>query len=436
MNYSQAREYIEEISCYGSVLGLDTMQELMNRLGNPQDSLACIHVAGTNGKGSVIAYLAEIYKEAGYRIGRYVSPTLLKYRERIQVNGKFIEKESFAAIIERIKEVCDSMVEAGFSHPTTFEVETAAAYLYFQEKQCDIALIETGLGGKLDATNVIKNPICCVFTSISRDHMGFLGDSLTEIADEKAGILMGNTIAVSVKQKPEVMQVLETECGNKGIPFMVADYEDAVTKQVNAEGRSFSYKEYENLEITLPGACQIKNAVTAVETVLALNSQFPVREEAMRNGLRNTYWFGRMTKVSNYPLVYVDGAHNEDAALELVETIKECFRDKRIVAVVGMFADKEYEKVLAYTLPFMESVITITIPENSRSLPGMELAKVAMKYHNSVTYAGSLKEAFEMAQLLCGEDGMILAFGSLSYIGEFAKLAEQAAWAGKNKVKV
>lgn len=436
MNYSQAREYIEEISCYGSVLGLDTMQELMNRLGNPQDSLACIHVAGTNGKGSVIAYLAEIYKEAGYRIGRYVSPTLLKYRERIQVNGKFIEKESFAAIIERIKEVCDSMVEAGFSHPTTFEVETAAAYLYFLEKQCDIALIETGLGGKLDATNVIKNPICCVFTSISRDHMGFLGDSLTEIAGEKAGILMGNTIAVSVKQKPEVMQVLETECGNKGIPFIVADYEEVVTKQVNAEGRSFSYKEYENLEITLPGACQIKNAVTAVETVLALNSQFPVREEAMRNGLRNTYWFGRMTKVSNYPLVYVDGAHNEDAALELVETIKECFREKRIVAVVGMFADKEYEKVLACTLPFMESVITITIPENSRSLPGMELAKVAMKYHNSVTYAGSLKEAFEMAQLLCGEDGMILAFGSLSYIGEFAKLAEQAARAGKNKVKV
>lgn len=436
MNYSQAREYIEEISCYGSVLELDTMQELMNRLGNPQDSLACIHVAGTNGKGSVIAYLAEVYKEAGYRVGRYVSPTLLKYRERIQVNGRFIEKEAFASIIERIKEECNSMVEAGFSHPTPFEVETAAAYLYFQEMQCDLVLIETGLGGRLDATNVIKNPLCCVFTSISRDHMGFLGESLEEIAGEKAGILMGNTMAVSVKQKSEVMQVLETECSTKGISFTVAEYEQAVTKKVSAEGRIFSYKEYENLEITLPGACQIKNAVTAIETILALNSQFPVKEEDMRNGLRSTYWFGRMTKVSDKPVVYVDGAHNEAAALELAETLKECFSGKRIIAVVGMFADKEYEKVLAYTLPLMESVITITIPNSNRSLPGMELAKIAMKYHNSVTYAGSLKEAFEMAQLLCGDDGMVLAFGSLSYIGEFAKLAEQAAKNGKNRVRV
>lgn len=436
MNYSQAREYIEEISCYGSVLGLDTMQELMNRLGNPQDSLACIHVAGTNGKGSVIAYLAEVYKEAGYRIGRYVSPTLLKYRERIQVNGRFVEKEAFAAIMGRIKEVCDNMVEAGFAHPTPFEVETAVAYLYFQEMQCDLAVIETGLGGRLDATNVIKNPLCCVFTSISRDHMGFLGDSLAEIASEKAGILMGNTIAVSVKQKPEVMQVLETECGTKGIPLTVAGYEEVVSKQVTTEGRIFSYKGYDNLEITLPGTCQIKNAVTAVETILALNSQFPVKEEDMRNGIRNTYWFGRMTKVSDKPVVYVDGAHNEDASLELVKTLKECFSGTRIIAVVGMFADKEYEKVLEYTLPLMESVITITIPNNKRSLPGIELAKTAMKYHNSVTSAGSLKEAFEMAQLLCGEDGMVLAYGSLSYIGEFAKLAEQAAKTGNHRVRV
>ena len=436
MNYSQAREYIEEISCYGSVLGLDTMQELMNRLGNPQDILACIHVAGTNGKGSVIAYLAEVYKEAGYQIGRYVSPTLLKYRERIQVNGRFIEKEAFASIMGRIKEVCDSMVKAGFPHPTVFEVETAAAYLYFQEMQCDLALIETGLGGRLDATNVIKNPMCCVFTSISRDHMGFLGESLAEITLEKAGILMGKTLAVSVKQKPEVMQVLESECDTKGIPFTVADYEMVVTKQVGAEGRIFSYKEYENLEITLPGACQIKNAVTAVETILALNNQFPVKEEDMRNGLRNTYWFGRMTKVSDSPVVYVDGAHNEDASLELAETLKECFSGKRIIAVVGMFADKEYEKVLEHTLSFMESVITITIPDNSRSLPGLELAKSAMKYHNRVTLAGSLKEAFEMAQLLCGDDGMVLAYGSLSYIGEFAKLAEMASRTGERKVRV
>lgn len=436
MNYSQAREYIEEISCYGSVLGLDTMQEMMNRLGNPQDSLACIHVAGTNGKGSVIAYLAEVYKEAGYRIGRYVSPTLLKYRERIQINGRFIEKEAFASIITRIKEVCDSMTEAGFSHPTPFEVETAAAFLYFQEMDCDLVLIETGLGGRLDATNVISNPLCCVFTSISRDHMAFLGESLEEIAGEKAGILMGNTIAVSVRQKPEVMEVLESVCRTKNIPFFMADYETAVTKQVDANGRIFHYKTYENLEITLPGACQIKNAVTAVETILSLNDRFPVQEEHIRNGLKNTYWFGRMTKVSDNPVVYVDGAHNEEASQEMAQTVKECFQGKRLIAVVGMFADKEYEKVLANTLPFMETVITITIPNNNRSLPGMELAKSAMKYHNSVTSAGSLKEAFEMAQLLCGDDGIILAFGSLSYIGEFAKLAEQAAKDGKKTVRV
>lgn len=427
MNYAQSREYISDISSYGSVLGLDTMRELMYRLDNPQNKVNCIHVAGTNGKGSIIAYLSEIYKEAGYKVGRYVSPTLLKYRERIQINHRFIEKDAFADIITQIKEICEAMVVDGFAHPTVFEVETAVAFLYFAQKECDIAIIETGLGGRLDATNVIESPLCCVFASISRDHMGFLGETIGEIALEKAGIIMPGTIAVSSTQTKQVQDILQEVCNEKNVPLYISDIEDSKVISHNECGRCFHYKEYQNLEISLSGAVQVKNAITAIETVQVLQDKYPVSEESMRIALKNTHWFGRMTKVCDTPVIYVDGAHNEDASLQLANTLDEDFKEKSIVAVIGMFADKEYEKVLANTLSYMSSVITLTIPDNPRALHASELAKVALKYHNSVTEATSVKEALEMACLLCGDDGIILAYGSLSYIGEFATLSETIA---------
>ena len=202
MNYTEARVYLDEISKYGSVLGLESMKELLDRLGNPQDDLKFIHISGTNGKGSVLAYLSTVLSGAGYRTGRYISPTLFSYRERIQVDQEYIEKDALARHVTKIAAAVEDMKTAGLAGPTAFEIETALAFLYFKEKHCDIVTLETGLGGLLDATNVIRTPVIEVIASISMDHMDCLGDTLEKIAQQKAGIIKPNTLVVSAAQQP------------------------------------------------------------------------------------------------------------------------------------------------------------------------------------------------------------------------------------------
>lgn len=216
MNYKEAVAYIEEVQTYGSVLGLENIVELCKRLGNPQKDLKFIHIAGTNGKGSVLAFVSAILSKAGYKVGRYISPTIFDYRERIQINDKMISKQALGAYMGRIKEVCDAMAEEGLPHPTIFEMETAMGFLYFKEKGCDMVVLETGLGGITDATNVIENTVVAVVTSISKDHMGFLGDSLKEIAQKKAGIIKEGCLAVTSRQESSVRKVLEEACKNRG----------------------------------------------------------------------------------------------------------------------------------------------------------------------------------------------------------------------------
>ena len=218
MTYKEARVYLDEVSKYGSVLGLDTIRGLLRELGNPQDDLKFIHIAGTNGKGSVLAYTSTILSEAGYRTGRYVSPTVVSYLERIQIDGKWIPEDEFAELVEEVKKAIARMEARGEASPTVFEAETAVAFLYFREKRCDLVVLETGLGGLLDATNIVKNTELAVFASISRDHMGFLGETLEEIAANKAGIIKPGCTVVTSLQKPEVMAVLggkarELKCG-------------------------------------------------------------------------------------------------------------------------------------------------------------------------------------------------------------------------------
>ena len=208
MNYEEARKYLIEVTKYGSVPGLDSIRELMRRLGNPQDKLKFIHIAGTNGKGSVLAYLSTILKKAGYRTGRYVSPTLFSYRERIQVDGEMIGREDLARLTEIVRDVSEDMERDGLAHPTSFETETAVAWLYFAEKNCDIVVLETGMGGRLDATNIVQTTVLEILTSVSMDHMEFLGDTLAAIAEQKAGIIKPYTAVVSAPQEDEAMEVL------------------------------------------------------------------------------------------------------------------------------------------------------------------------------------------------------------------------------------
>lgn len=427
MNYREAMEYVEELQQYGSVLGLDTMRELCARLGNPQDQLKFVHIAGTNGKGSTLAYISTVLQTAGYRVGRYISPTIRDYRERFQVNGRMITQVAFCKYLELVKEASEAMASEGFPHPTPFETDTAAAFLFFVDKKCDIVVLETGLGGFLDATNVISTTVAAVFTSISMDHMAVLGDSLEQIALAKAGIIKDKCYVISVKQQPEVMKVLRQAALLRKAKFFTADITRVKNVKYGLTKQHFSYDKYKNLEITMPGQFQIENAVAAVEALTALaRCGYPVPEDKLRKGLAETKWQGRFDVIGKKPLFIADGAHNEDASMKLAQSIRFYFTNKRIIYIMGVLKDKEYDKVIRNTYELAEHIITVTPPVRDRALHAYDLAQAVREYHDSVTVADSIQEAVEIAYLLAGldRDTVIIAFGSLSYLGELMDVVE------------
>jgi dihydrofolate synthase/folylpolyglutamate synthase len=427
MNYKEASAYIEELQQYGSVLGLDVMRELCRRLGNPQDGLKFVHIAGTNGKGSVLAYISTVLQYGGYKVGRYISPTISDYRERFQVDGKMITQAGLCKYLEPVKKAAEAMAAEGFSHPTSFEIETAVAFLFFADKGCDIVVLETGLGGTLDATNVVTTTLVAVFTSISMDHMGVLGDSIEQIALAKAGIMKERCSVVSAKQLPAVEKVLRKAALVRKAKFFTADAARAKNVKYGVTKQHFSYDKYKNLEITLLGQFQIENAVVAVEALLALDRLgYPVKEDKLRKGLLETKWHGRFDVIGKKPLFIADGAHNEDASRKLADSIRFYFTNRRIIYIMGVLQDKEYDKVIRNTCELAEHIITVTPPVKARALPAIDLAQAVSAYHGSVTVADSIQEAVEIAYLLAGldKDTVIIAFGSLSYLGELINIVE------------
>ncbi len=424
MNERQVMEYMGQVSAYGIVPGLDSIRELCRELGDPQKELRFVHIAGTNGKGSVSAFLAEILKCAGYRVGRYLSPTLFQYRERIQVNGSCITKAALGRGVERIKGICDGMVARGLPHPTPFEIETALGFLYFREKACDVVVLETGMGGLLDATNIVENTLAAVLTSVSMDHMQFLGDTPEKIAFQKAGIIKRGCRVVSAVQRKEVMEVIRAGAEAMGCPLQAVKPEMLSHVRYGLEKQSFDYGGLKKLELSLAGKYQIENAALAVETVEALGEQgLSVSEEALRLGLSRTQWPGRFTLIGKKPYFIVDGAHNEDAAVRLAESLEFYFTNKRVIYIMGVLKDKEYEKIIASTHALADQIITVTPPGNSRALPAYELAKAVAEVHCDVTAADSLEEAVEMSRLLAGKEDVIVAFGSLSFLGRLMEIA-------------
>lgn len=427
MNYREAMGYIEELQQYGSVMGLDVMRELCARLGNPQDQLKFVHIAGTNGKGSVLAYVSTVLQTAGYKAGRYLSPTIRDYRERFQIDGRMITQVGLCKYLEMVKKVSEEMVAEGFPHPTSFEVETAVAFLFFLDKHCDIVILETGLGGSLDATNVVTTTLVAVFASISMDHMGILGDTLEQIALAKAGIIKDKCYVISAKQPPEVMKVLRQAALLRKAKFFTADAGRAKNVKYGVTKQHFDYDKYKKLEITMPGQFQIENAAVAVEVLMALGRVgYPVPEDKLRRGLLETKWRGRFDVIGKKPLFIADGAHNEDASVKLAESIRFYFTNKRIIYIMGVLKDKEYDKVIRNTYELAEHIITVTPPVRDRALHAYDLAQAVREYHDSVTVADSIQEAVEIAYLLAGldKDTVIIAFGSLSYLGELMDVVE------------
>jgi dihydrofolate synthase/folylpolyglutamate synthase len=421
VTYKEARVYLDHVSKYGSVLGLDTIRELLHELGDPQQDLKFIHIAGTNGKGSVLAYTSTILKEAGYRTGRYVSPTVVSYLERIQADGEWICEEAFARLTEIVQKAIARMEAAGKKSPTVFEIETAIAFLYFQECRCDIVVLECGLGGKEDATNIITTTVCAAFATISMDHIGVLGNSLAEIAEAKSGIIKDGAIVVSASQKPEVKEILQNTARQQGCPIIFADRSQLAVHEERYSGQCLSYREIHGIRCPMPGRYQQENVMTAIEIIRAIGlSGFPVSDDDIRRGIEKTSWPGRFTCLRKKPLFFIDGAHNEDAAKRLRETIETYFPGKRFIYIMGVFRDKEYKKIAQIMVPLAKSVHTIDLPDAGRTLAAEELAQVVRRYcpvDAVVQTEQSVANAVSKVLAEAGSEDVILAFGSLSYLG-------------------
>ena len=431
MKYEDAITYIEECNLLGSIPGLDSIRELTAAIGNPQDELKFVHVAGTNGKGSVSSFVATVLQCCGLKVGRYISPTIFTYRERFQINGRMMSKKELGEEMGLIKEACDVLVSQGKPHPTSFEIETALAFHFFHKKQCDMVVLETGMGGTLDATNIIKNPLVCVLTSISMDHMQFLGDSLSEIATNKCGIIKERSRVVSSMQPDEAEAVVKDVCREKNVSLVFADASQAEYIPLGKAGKPFLEKqafifEGEHYEISLLGKYQIENAVTAIKVLQELRAigYLRITDDKMKKGLLATQWKGRFSLIADKPYFVVDGAHNVAAAKKLVQSIQFYFTNRKIVYIMGMFRDKEYEKVIQITAPFASQIITVATPGNPRALPAVELAQAVRLVNPNVTSADSLEEAVEMSYLFADKESVIIGFGSLSFLGELMNIVE------------
>lgn len=433
MNYQEAVSFVEKANENAGEMGLDAMRGMLEELGHPEKKLKFVHVGGTNGKGSVCTYISYILASAGYRVGRYISPTIEGYRERIQKldkNGdkivpEWILEEEFVKIVDKIKEVYDSRKKRGESLPSAFELETLVSFLYCVEQKCDIVVLEVGLGGRLDATNVIEQAECSVFTSISRDHMGFLGDTVEEITLEKAGILKENGCAVSYDQEFDnkeanagITKVLIQRAKEEKVELGFADFSKISNQKHSLDGVTFSYKEWENVKTSLLGENQPKNAALAIEVVERLQKKgWKIKREQVYEGMEKARWKGRFQVIKKDPIYIVDGAHNMDAARSLKESIELYLPNKKLLFVVGMLRDKEYREVLKLLASKAKEVLTFT-PDNERALPAEELALVAKEYYETVCVGGSMRETLVQIEKIEKNYDGILIFGSLYSLHE------------------
>lgn len=425
MNYTEARRYLKEVNKYGSVLGLESITTLLDALGNPQKELKVVHIAGTNGKGSTLAFIQSVLVEAGYQIGRYSSPAVFDYDEIIQINGKNIEKEELADIVTLIREKADIILEKYGFHPTTFEIETAMAFEYFKRKKCDIVLVECGMGGAGDATNVFEQVLCCVITSISLDHTAFLGETIEEIAQVKAGIIKQYCPVVMAKQSEMAVNCIKNIAKEKKAEFIQAGQaqltvQNNVPDEIRVKNqmiyRALNGKKYQT-NIQMLGTYQSINAATAIETLLFLENYGYQLEEYIEQGLSKAMWNGRMEIISEDPLFIIDGAHNPGAVKELRNSMDLYFTNRRITFIMGVLADKDFAQEAELIADRAENIITVT-PDNSRALDGKKLAETLSVYHKNVQYMDNIRKAVTAAMdfVRKGQTDMILAFGSLSHL--------------------
>lgn len=426
MNYSEALIYLDSICGLGSKLDLRRIEDILVRLGNPQEKYKVIHVAGTNGKGSVCSMLSQILITAGYKTAEYTSPHLDIYNERFVINGKQISNDDFSKYMGIIKKYADEMEKDGVGRPTVFEHLTALGLLYFADNKVEYAVIEVGLGGRFDATNVVKNPVLSVIASISFDHTEFLGNTLEEIAFEKGGIIKKDCPVVLYNQSKCVYDVIKRLCDERNSKLYYADDEEIDVISQTIDGTVLSvenkYFEYENIFLPLVGEYQIKNCALVLLAVYALRQNGTViSDDSIREGINSTRWNGRMEVLRKNPLIVIDGAHNPDGIMMLAESVKKYFYGKRIVLLMGVLSDKEYEKMAEEIIPLADTVV-ITRPESERALSADMFKIVALKYCDNVYSLENIDDAYKFAVGITAMEDVLLCAGSLYLVGKLRKL--------------
>jgi dihydrofolate synthase/folylpolyglutamate synthase len=421
MTYEDALLYIHSKLKFGIKPGLERISRLLALLDNPQNHLKFIHVAGTNGKGSTTVMIASILKKSGYKTGMYISPYITDFCERMQVDGRPISHQELADVIQKIAPVVEQLSTEG-EILTEFEIVTAAAFLWLHQMNCVLVVLEVGLGGRFDATNVIDTPLASVITSISLDHIDILGDTLAKIAFEKCGIIKSNGITICYpNQHNEALEVIRNRAETENNMLIIPNISNVKVKKISIDGTDILYKGLD-IHIPLLGEYQIANTITAIEVVIALreHKELNISDEAIISGINKVIFSARMEKLSIKPLILLDGAHNPDGTAALAKCICQLLNGRKIVAIMGMLADKNYTQSIANIAPLCETFIAVR-PDNPRALNPTETARVASAYCNNIMAYESYQEAIIKAMQIVDEDGTIIICGSLYLCGAIRK---------------
>ncbi|WP_077390890.1 bifunctional folylpolyglutamate synthase/dihydrofolate synthase [Mobilibacterium timonense] len=414
MTYDEALDFLNAPKYSETRPGLGPVTELMHRLGDPQDELRYVHITGTNGKGSTSAFVERALREAGYKTGLYTSPYIQNFTERIQVSGKEIPRQELADITEKVKAASLSMLADGMKEPTIFEMVTAVAFIYFYRMKCDIVVLEVGMGGRLDATNIVPRPEVSVITGVAMDHMEFLGDTIADIAFEKAGIIRDGGVTVTASLVPEAMNVIRKTAEEKNSTLVEADLTGIRMLESGLDGQSYVFQG-QKISISKLGKYQVRNSALAYTVLEQMKTRWPLlTEDAILKGLEKATWMGRLELLRKDPPFLIDGAHNTDGVMALVESLKDLFPGEKFRFVTGVLKDKDYQAMMSLTEDIAVEYFTVT-PDSPRALPAEDLRDLLEKDGQKACSFVSLKEAtFEAWR---SEDLKTVAFGSLYYIG-------------------
>lgn len=428
MKYEEAMKYIHEVGNFGSNYGLSRTFRILELLDNPQKGLKLIHVAGTNGKGSVTSMVTSLLMEYGFKVGMYTSPFLEEFEERIQINRNNIKKDILGELIERVKTAVDTVLEEGYTHPTEFEIITCLMLLYFKIEEVDYAVIEVGLGGRLDSTNVIE-PILSIITSISLDHTNLLGNTIEEISREKSGIIKENTPVVIYPQEEEAFKVIKETTLKKGAELYVVSENDGEFLGVIEEDRIYQRvqvrilgEEY-NIKLPLLGEHQIVNLLVALRSFLEIIrlQDLQVCKEKIENGIKRVTWIGRLEVMRKEPLVVIDGAHNIQGITALRKNVQKYFKYKNIYLLLGILADKQVKEMIEEITPLAKKVYALT-PHSDRAELSENLKNEIIKTNQNCIALDSYNEAFELALREASSEDLILISGSLYMIGDMRRI--------------